>query len=226
MLPWHANRTRIAELGGALDLAAGVAAKIALDVILMAQTEVAEVAEPAGGASSTMPHKRNAIGSTLTLACARLVHGEASVLTGGLAQEHERSPGAWQSEWPALSAALALTGGALTAIRQALAGLQVDTARMRQNLDQTRGAIMSEHLAFLLTPRLGRRVTQEHLGAALLTASAHGTELREALLADPALGLSATEIDHALDPTAYTGPADALVDRALERYRDEIGTAA
>ncbi|HEY6030778.1 MAG TPA: lyase family protein, partial [Gaiellaceae bacterium] len=58
-LPWHAGRTRIAQLGSSLDLAAGACAKIALDIELLAQTEVGEVREPAAGGSSTMPHKRN-----------------------------------------------------------------------------------------------------------------------------------------------------------------------
>ncbi|HEY6054907.1 MAG TPA: lyase family protein, partial [Gaiellaceae bacterium] len=110
-LPWHAGRTRIAQLGASLDLAAGACAKIALDVELLAQTEVGEVREPAEGGSSTMPHKRNPVGSTLARACATGVHAAAGVLTGGV-HEHERAAGAWHAEWKALSDALALTGGA------------------------------------------------------------------------------------------------------------------
>ena len=110
-LPWHTNRVRIAELGAALDIAAGVLAKIGLDVLLLAQTEVAEVREGGeGGGSSAMPQKRNAVGAMRARACAELARAHASVLTGALVQEHERAAGAWQAEWEALSGALQYAG--------------------------------------------------------------------------------------------------------------------
>jgi len=144
--PWHTNRVRIAELGAALDVAAGVLAKIGLDVGLLSQTEVGEVREAEGGVSSTMPQKRNPIGSALAVACARQVHAQASVLTAALPQEHERALGAWHSEWPALRNALAYTGGAAAGARRALEGLEVDPDRMRENLDPT---VMAEKAAFM-----------------------------------------------------------------------------
>jgi 3-carboxy-cis,cis-muconate cycloisomerase len=144
-LPWHARRGRVAELGAALDLAAGAAAKIALDVQLLAQTEVGEVREPAGGGgSSTMPHKRNPVGSTLARACATGVHAAAGVLTGGV-HEHERAAGAWHAEWRALADALALTGSAAWWIRRTLEGLEVDAGRMRENI---RDDVLSEAARF------------------------------------------------------------------------------
>jgi 3-carboxy-cis,cis-muconate cycloisomerase len=144
--PWHTNRVRIAELGAALDIAAGVLAKIGLDVGLLSQTEVGEVREAEGGVSSTMPQKRNPIGSALAVACARQVNAQASVLTAALPQEHERALGAWHSEWPALRNALAYTGGAAAAARRALEGLEVDTDRMRENLDPI---VMAEKASFM-----------------------------------------------------------------------------
>jgi 3-carboxy-cis,cis-muconate cycloisomerase len=137
VVPWHANRVPVAQLGAALSIAAGVAAKIGLDVILLAQTELGEVAEGAGGRSSTMPQKRNPIGSTLARACALQVQAHASVLTGGLGgQELERAAGGWHAEWDALSGALALTGGAAAAIRGVLEGLEVDELRLRENMSR------------------------------------------------------------------------------------------
>src|SRR5918996_210933 len=100
-VPWHTVRVRIGELGGALDLAAGACAKIALDVTLLAQTEVAEVSTGDDGRSSTMPHKRNPASAVLALACARQAHAHAGVLTASLVQEHERAAGGWQAEWAA-----------------------------------------------------------------------------------------------------------------------------
>ena len=101
--------------------------------MLLAQTEVGEVAEGGGtGRSSTMPQKRNPVGSTLARANARLAAAHAGVLLGSLEQEHERAAGAWQAEWEALSGALAHTGGALAALAGALESLEVDAARMRR----------------------------------------------------------------------------------------------
>ena len=135
--PWHTNRTRIAELGWALAITAGVAAKIGLDIGLMSQNEVGEVSEANAGASSAMPHKRNPVGSVLAVACARQAGAQASVLTGALVQEHERAFGAWHAEWPALVGALGYTTGAVDAARRALDGLEVHEERMQANLEQS-----------------------------------------------------------------------------------------
>ena len=141
VVPWHKRRLPVAELGAALSVAAGFAGKIALDLLLLAQTEVGEVREREGGASSTMPHKRNPVASTLARACALRAQAEASVLMSALAQEHERAAGAWHAEWGALSDALAYTGGAAASLRRALDGLVVDVERMRANI---RPATLSE----------------------------------------------------------------------------------
>jgi 3-carboxy-cis,cis-muconate cycloisomerase len=203
VVPWHTNRVRVAELGAALDVAAGVVAKIALDVALLAQTEVAEVTPALGGGSSTMPHKRNPVGSALASAAARQVHAYASVLTGGLAQEHERAIGAWHAEWRALTGALALTGGAAAAVRETLDGLEVDVDRMRRNLELTKGAIMTERVALQLAESVGR-------------GEAH--QLVRQALTDGRLGDLAPE--GALDPATYLGSTGTFVDRALTHYRE------
>jgi len=132
-VPWHAHRGPLAALGSLLDAAAQACAKIGLDVVLLAQTEVGEVAEAAGGGSSTLPHKRNPAKAALARACARLVHANAGVLAEG-GHEHERAAGAWQSEWTALSEALAHAGGAAAAIRECLEGLEVFPERMHENM--------------------------------------------------------------------------------------------
>jgi 3-carboxy-cis,cis-muconate cycloisomerase len=133
IVPWHARRAQLATVGAALQQVAVACDKIGLDVVLLAQTEVGEVAEASGGGSSTMPHKRNPVGAVLTRACARLVHANAAVLTAG-EHEHERAAGAWQAEWTALSEALAHAGGAAAAARTALTGLEVRPDRMRANM--------------------------------------------------------------------------------------------
>jgi 3-carboxy-cis,cis-muconate cycloisomerase len=136
-LPWHGDRRPVAELGAALAVAAGAVEKVALDIVLLAQTEVGEVAEASEGGrggSSAMPHKHNPVGAVRARAAARAVRGAAGVLLEAMAGEHERAAGAWQSEWRALSEALAFTGGAAWSLHEALAGLTVDSQRMGANL--------------------------------------------------------------------------------------------
>ena len=158
VLPWHTRRLPVAELGAALAVAAGFCAKIAFDVALLAQTEVAEVRLPAGGGSSTMPHKRNPVGPALTRACAAHVRAAAGVLLD-LEHEHERAAGAWHAEWKALGDALAFTGGAAASLRETLEDLEVDAERMRANL---RAETMSEAKRFAPDAR----EPEEYLGAA------------------------------------------------------------
>jgi 3-carboxy-cis,cis-muconate cycloisomerase len=135
LVPWHANRAPVGRLASALAEAARAAGKVGLDIVLLAQTEVAEVAEAEGGGSSAMPHKRNPVRAVLARACSRGARGYLAVLMEG-DYEHERAAGAWQAEWDALSGALALTGGAVVAARECLAGLQVDAERMRTNITE------------------------------------------------------------------------------------------
>jgi len=221
VLPWHTNRTRVAELGGALDMTAGVLGKIGLDIVLLTQTEVGEVREQGGGGSSTLPQKRNPVGSTLARACSHLVSGYASVLSHTLIQEHERAAGAWHAEWEALSGALAFTGGAAAAIAEALDGLEVDAARMRRNLELTDGLILAERVAFSLAEQHGRTLAHEIVREAVLRTAGSERTFEEELRADARIDLSDGELASRLDPTTYLGSAEAFVDRALEQYRRE-----
>jgi 3-carboxy-cis,cis-muconate cycloisomerase len=224
VVPWHTARLRLAELGSVLALAVGVLNKVALDIILMAQTEVAEVAEPSDGSSSTLPHKRNPVLATTTIACARRVPSLAQTLLAAMAQEHERAAGAWHAEWEALGDALALTGGAAAATREAIEGLQVYPDRMRANLEATEGLFLAEHVTTIVAERLGRLEAHELVEAAARRTFERDTSLREELLAEPVLRevLSPEEIDAALDPAQYLGSAGEFVDRALDLYRNEV----
>ena len=226
VVPWHAARGRVAEVGGALSLVVGALGKIALDVTLMAQTEVGEVAEPAGkgrGGSSTLPHKRNPVLCVSAAANARRVRDLSHTLQAAMVGEHERAAGAWHSEWEALSDALALTGGAAAAMREVAEGLKVRPEKMRENLYKTKGLLMAENVTTVVVDRLGRLEAHELVGAASRRAADDGKPFREELLAEPVLRkqLSMEEIDTALDPARYLGSAGAFVDRALELYRRE-----
>jgi 3-carboxy-cis,cis-muconate cycloisomerase len=223
-LPWHTSRVRVAALGSALATLAGALGKIALDVVLMAQTEVGELSEPAGegrGGSSTLAHKRNPIGSTLALAGARRAQAHAGLLTGSLMQEHERAVGAWHAEWEGISGALAATGGAAANMAEVLGGLVVHTDRMQVNLAATRGLIMSERLVFALAERIGQEEARALVSEAGARAGERGTGLRDELAADRRMPMSSAELDAAFVPETYVGAADVFIDRALDLYRGD-----
>jgi 3-carboxy-cis,cis-muconate cycloisomerase len=181
------------------------------------------VSEPAGGGrggSSTLPHKRNPVGSVLAIACSRRVRGETSILLSAMVQEHERAAGAWHAEWDALGGALAYTGGAAAAVRETLEGLDVRPERMRANLELTGGLVLAESVSMALREGIGRSEAHHLVAAASRRAVEAGRPFREELLNDEAIELSPEEIDRALDPAAYLGSANAFIERALERYRE------
>ena len=157
--PWHVCRDALAETVSFLGLVCGSLAKIATDVTLLAQTEVAEVAEPheqGRGSSSTMPQKRNPIASEYVLAAARGVQALVPLMQGAMAHDHERATGPWQAELLALPQAFVLTHGALLHARAVAEGLVVDAGRMRHNLELSGGLIMAEAVMMGLAPALGR----------------------------------------------------------------------
>ncbi|WP_328345878.1 3-carboxy-cis,cis-muconate cycloisomerase [Streptomyces violaceus] len=202
-LPWHTLRTPVADLAGCLAFTAGALGKLAVDVLTLSRTEIAEVAESSGGGSSAMPHKSNPVRSTLIASAARRAPQLAATLYGSLAAEDERPAGAWHAEWEPLRDLLRLVGGAVRDAVELAEGLRVRPDVMREHLDITHGLIVSERLSAELAPVLGRARAKE-----LLTRlAAEGRPLAEA----PELA----DVD--LDPAHYTGSAGALTDRALER---------
>ena len=132
--PWHSHRDRIAEAASVLAIIAGTCGKIARDVQLMMQTDVAEAFEPSGegrGGSSTMPHKRNPVAAASAIAAATMAPNLAATIFAAQVGDHERSAGPWHAEWPTLPSLLLVTSGALAAIVDIAEGLEVDAARMR-----------------------------------------------------------------------------------------------
>lgn len=227
IVPWHTARLRIVEIGNTLALSVGVVHKLALDIVLMAQTEVAEVAEPSDGGrggSSTLPHKRNPVGAILSSASARRIQSLAGTLQAAMAQEHERAAGGWHAEWEALSDALALTGGATSEIRRAMEGLKVYPDRMRENLDRTGGLLLAENVTMILAEHIGRLEAHEIVQAASQRTLDSNGSLGEELSKEPGVNehLSSEEIAAALDPECYLGSAGEFVDRALDMYHKEM----
>jgi 3-carboxy-cis,cis-muconate cycloisomerase len=229
VLPWHTDRLRIVQLGGALAGICAVLGKLARDVTLLAQTEVAEVAEgaddPRQGGSSAMPHKRNPVASVLVLGCTRRTPGLLATLAAAAEQEHQRAAGAWHAEWETLTDLLRLTGSAASWAATLLTGLRVDADRMRANLDASGGLPLAEHVTSVLTPALGRLAAHDLVAAAARTAAATGVDLVAALQADAAAalrqaGIGSAELAAAVEPAAYLGASAQFIGRALAAHLD------
>ena len=218
--PWHAHRDRIAEAASVLAIIAGTCGKVARDVQLMMQTDVAEAFEPSGegrGGSSTMPHKRNPVAAASALAAATMAPNLAATIFAAQVGDHERSAGPWHAEWPTLPSLLLVTSGALAAIVDIAEGLEVDAARMRTNLDATGGLIMAEAIAFALAEKVGKQEAHHLVEAASKKAVAEKKAFRAVLENDPKITahLNAKRIAQLFEPMAYQGVSQALIDRLL-----------
>ncbi|WHM40378.1 adenylosuccinate lyase family protein [Streptomyces sp. BPTC-684] len=219
-LPWHTLRTPIADLAAALAFTAAALGKIAVDVQSLTRTEVAEVAEPAvtgRGSSSAMPHKRNPVLATLLRSAALQVPVLAAGVTQCMLSEDERSAGAWHAEWQLLRECLRLTGGATHTLVELAEGLEVRPERMAENLALTGGQIVSERIAAVLAPKLGKAEAKQALTRASHTAQRSGRPLGDVLAESEELSghFTAGELAELCDPARYTGGAAALVDRAV-----------
>jgi 3-carboxy-cis,cis-muconate cycloisomerase len=218
--PWHTHRDRIAEAASVFAILTGSCGKIARDVSLMMQTDVAEAFEPSGegrGGSSTMPHKRNPVAAATALAAATMAPNLAATIFASLVQDHERSAGPWHAEWPTLPTLQLVTSGALAAIVDIAEGLEVDAARMRVNLDATHGLIMAEAVTFALAEKIGKSDAHHLVEAASKKAAAGKQHLRDVLTSDPQITahLGADKIAELFEPMAYQGVSQTLIDRLL-----------
>jgi 3-carboxy-cis,cis-muconate cycloisomerase len=224
LAPWHVCRDPLAETMGLLGLICGSLAKLATDTVLLAQTEVGEMAEPyipGRGASSTMPQKRNPIASEYVLAAARTVQALVPVMQSAMAADHERATGPWQAEMLALPQGFVLTHGALRHAAVIAEGMVVDVERMRHNLELTGGLIIAEAVMMGLAPHLGRGVAHHVVKHACDVALAERVSLADALAREQVVAerLSRCDIDRMTDPGHYLGSAVAFIDRVLAAAR-------
>jgi 3-carboxy-cis,cis-muconate cycloisomerase len=224
--PWHTHRDRLAEAASVLAILAGTCGKIARDVSLLMQTDVAEAFEPSGegrGGSSTMPHKRNPVAAATALAAATMAPNLAATMFAAQVQDHERGAGPWHAEWPTLPMLLLVTSGALAAMVDIAEGLEVDAKRMRVNLDATGGLIMAESVTMKLAEKIGKSEAHHLVEAASKRAVAEKKDLRDLLTQDPKVTahLDAGKIASLFEPMGYQGVSQTLIDRLLKSLDDE-----
>ena len=222
--PWHSHRDRLGEIAATLSILAGSCGKIARDVALLMQTEIAEAFEPAAegrGGSSSMPHKRNPVAASAAIACAGIAPHLAAAILASEVQEHERSAGAWSMEWPTFPALLLVVSGALSSIADIAEGLEIDSERMRANLSLTQGQIMAEAVSMKLAEKMGKQDAHMLVEAASKKAQAEKRALKDVLREDKRVTaqLAPAEIEKLFDPMNYQGVAQLLIDRQLARAR-------
>ena len=220
-ISWHTMRDNVAEIVTWMGLLTGTLGKIGTDVLMMMQTEVGEVFEAfehGRGASSTMPQKRNPVSCELMLVAARTMRQHVAQMLDGMLQDHERASGAWHLEWLTVPQSFIITAGALSQARDLLNGLEVDTKRMRANLDITNGMIVSEAVMMGLAPHMGRQVAHDVVYDACRDAVQRGKSLYDVLSSVPQItdALSDDDIRTMCDPANYTGLAGDMVDRMLQ----------
>jgi 3-carboxy-cis,cis-muconate cycloisomerase len=226
-VPWHTNRMPIVELGSALAAVAGAIGAMAADINVLSRTEIAEVSERLGageGGSSAMPHKRNPVTSVLLVAAARRSPGLVATLFDAQVAEDQRPTGAWHSEWQTLRELerIALQTSATAAD---LAGrLEVDSARMRSNLEFTDGLIYSERVTAILAESIGKTAAFELVAEA----SRESVQTARPLQVVVAGRLAGTTDDAvrsrvlaAFDPDNGLESSGAIIDAVLERAKEQ-----
>ena len=225
LISWHTVRDNFAEVGAFLGLVGGSLGKIAMDVKLMMQTEVAEVFEPFApgrGSSSTMPQKRNPISCLYIHANISVVRQLAASLMDAMVADHERSTGPWEIEWVALPEIFCLLSGALKQTKFVLEGLEVDAAQMRRNIDLTHGLVMSEAVMMGLGPTIGREVAHDLVYDICRDALKQQRPLIDLLAEHPQINPHVTraQLESFCDPMNNLGQAGVMVDRVLASLRD------
>ena len=219
-IPWHVARDSMVETVSFLALLTGSLGKVATDVMLLMQTEVAEAFEPfvqGRGSSSTMPQKRNPISCELIVACARIVRQNCGLMLDAMLADHERATGPWHLEWVAIPEAFLATSSALKQARFMIEGLIVDAQRMRRNLDLTGGLIVAEAVMMALAEHTGRQVSHDIVYAACRTALDNGSTLMAELQRNSEVTrhINSDRLAALTDPANYLGSVDAMIDRTL-----------
>jgi 3-carboxy-cis,cis-muconate cycloisomerase len=225
-MPWHAHRDRMAELAAALGICAGSLGKIARDISLHAQSEVAEVFEPAGqgrGGSSTMPHKRNPVTCATVLAAALRIPGLVSTMLTAMQQEHQRGLGGWHAEWETLPEIVSLTAGALHHLTEIIPQLEVDSTKMLENLELTHGLIYAEAVSMALARKIGKLQAHELVEAACRRSQTEKRHLKEVLADNEVVKVhtSPNERDDLFNPRKYLGSAEKFIDGIVKESRSK-----
>ena len=221
---WQPARDRFAEYVCVLGIIGGTLGKIANEVVTLEHTEIDEIAEPFSEGkvgSSTMPHKRNPSTCEAVVGVSRALRYNVPFMLECMVIEHERDGSAWRGEWKALPESCLMMGGLLSMMKYVLSGLEVNVARMRQNLDMLGGFLLSERVMFALSDKVGKQTAHELVYEASMRGMGRGMSFEQALMQNERVrqAMSSEELKAVLDPTTYIGRAPEIVDGVLAQTR-------
>jgi adenylosuccinate lyase len=201
--------TTLAGIGASLE-------RLAVEIRHLQRSEVAEVAEPFGRGqkgSSAMPHKHNPILSENVTGLARLLRGYAVAGLENVALWHERDISHSSAERVILPDACYALDFALHRMTGVVDGLVVDAARMRANLDATRGLVFSQQaLLALIRKGMGRDEAYRRVQQASSEALESGRHLRDLLAED----LGDEDLAEVFSLEAVVAHCGMAVDRVAE----------
>jgi adenylosuccinate lyase len=213
------QRDRHAEFCAALAIAAASLEKIALEVRGLQRTEVLEAQEPFGEGqkgSSAMPHKRNPELAERICGLARVIRTNAQAALENVALWHERDISHSSVERIILPDSTILLDYLLHLTTSILEGLEVDAARMAENLELSYGLIYSQRVLLRLTETgLPRQVAYEIVQRNAMQAWRERRSFLELLTADAAVTdrLTTDELKSCFDPAWYLRNVDAIFHR-------------
>ena len=219
---WHSSRDRICELANLLTQVAASLGKIAREVYALQQVEFGEVAEPhhhGKVGSSTMPHKRNPATVELVIGLSRLIRAQQVAITDAAFQEHERYSALLRIELAAVPEMMIYSGALLSKMRTVLEKLEVFPTRMRQNLDLLGGLLLSEKIMLALGEKIGKQTAHEVVYEIAMSSFEKEIPFKDALMLDQRVSnhLKEEEIVELLNPEAYIGESEEIVDKVLEK---------
>ena len=192
------HRDRHAEFLNVIALTGSSLERFATEVRHLQRSEVGEVRESFGRGqkgSSAMPHKRNPIASENITGIARLLRGYASVGMENVALWHERDISHSSAERIALPDATGLLDYALVRATRLIDGLVVNTDRMAENLESTRGLVFSQAVLLALAESgLARDDAYRIVQRNALAAWDEGGSLIARLADDPEVVLTEDEL--------------------------------
>ena len=217
---WHSSRDRICELANFLTQVAASLGKIAREVYALQQVEFGEVAEPhhhGKVGSSTMPHKRNPATVELVIGLSRLIRAQQVAITDAAFQEHERYSALLRIELAAVPEMMIYSGALLSKMRTVLEKLEVFPTRMRQNLDLLGGLLLSEKIMLALGEKIGKQTAHEVVYEIAMSSFEKEIPFKKALMSDQRVAnhLKEEEIVELLNPEAYIGESEEIVDNVL-----------
>lgn len=219
-LSWNASRDNFVEVVQVMALIHGTMGRIARDVNLWSRVSENTVNEGEGGASSTLPQKRNPRASEFMGGLANLAKARAAAALSFLDQSETRQGAPWITEWSTIPEMFMLTAATLSRAHGLFTNLIVRPEVMLRQFDDSDLFVMTEAVMMEIAPKIGRTHAYDLLKSEIKSAPA-GRSLRVLIKSSPKLLalVGAGNIDRIVDPANYVGVAPDMVDQAVAAVR-------